>query len=164
MSSLLEQVKEAFAFLLPRGYAIVEEADEGMGGGVTYRSADVWIDVGWERDGGVSLEFASTHSSWYGRVPWDNIDHLLRGVARYEHEPPLFRTASLDTLTKFVRTNLTEIEERFAGERRDATASFLERLERDRRQRADDYWNRRVTPQAASSVTSSLETSSGERR
>lgn len=75
MSSLSERVKEAFAFLASKGYAIVSETDEGMGGGVTYRSPDVWIEIDWDRGGALSLEFASTHSSWYGRVPWDNIDH-----------------------------------------------------------------------------------------
>jgi len=146
MSSFAQQVRNAFSFLDDHGYLVVDESDDGMGGGVEYRSADLWIVIHWDRDRQAGLEFASTHRSWYGRVPWDNIDHLLRQVTRFEHEPPLFRSAALEHLATFVRTNLTEIEKRFSDEHRETTAAFLRQLEADRRHRAIEYWDRRAGP------------------
>jgi hypothetical protein len=113
-----------------------------MGGAIEYRSPHVWVVVGWERDHRTfSLEFASTHRSWYGRVPWEAIDHLLRGVERFEPEPPLFRTAPLEELVEFMRANLSEIERRLSDDEREATGAFLKRLEADRGRRAVAYWD-----------------------
>jgi hypothetical protein len=69
-----------------------------------------------------------------------------RQVTRFEHEPPLFRTAPLEHLATFVRTNLAEIEKRFSDEHREATAVFLRDLEADRGRRAIEYWDRLAGP------------------
>lgn len=142
MSAFNDDLKRAFSFLLQRGYElIVESGDGAFGGAVTYRSTQLWIAIEWDR-GDVRLEFAPTNS-WLGRVPWDNIDHLLRNVPRFEGEPPpLLRTAPVDELVAFAQTHLTEIERRFAPPERATTEAFLKELQRDRARRADEYWHR----------------------
>jgi len=141
LSQIADQIKNAFAFLLLRGYALVAESDVGpLAGAITYRSTELWIAVEWDH-GSAHVEFAAT-GSWAGRVPWDNVDHLLRGVTRYEHEPPLFQSAPIPVLATFVRERLEEIERRFSPAERSATEAFLNILEADRRRRAQEYWRR----------------------
>jgi hypothetical protein len=141
VSDFNDGIKAAFAFLESCGYRLVAESGSGpFGGAITYRSADLWIVVEWDR-GDVHLEFAPTQS-WQGRVPRDNIDHLLRGADRFDREPPLLRRAPIGELADFTRDNLVEIERRFTPAARPSTEAFLRTLEADRRQRAKDYRHR----------------------
>lgn len=143
MSAFNDRIKTAFGFLPARGYQLVAESGSGpFGGAITYRSPELWVALEWDR-GDVHLEFAPTYS-WSGRVPWDNVDHLLRDVPRFDREPPLLRGAEIEELATFTRENLTEIERRFAPEQRAATEAFLSALEQDRRRRADAYWHHRA--------------------
>ena len=143
MSAFNDRIKSAFAFLVDQGYRLVAESGDGpFGGAITYRSPELWIAIEWDR-GDVHLEFAPTES-WSGSVPWDNVDHLLRSIPRFEREPPLLRGAEIEELATFTRQHLSEIERRFAREQRAATEAFLSALEQDRRRRADAYWNHRA--------------------
>jgi hypothetical protein len=49
----------------------------------------------------------------------------------------LFRSVRLEELVEFVRANPGKIERRLSDDHREATAEFFERLEMDRRRRAE---------------------------
>ena len=143
MMRLSDRIVHAFEFLIARGYKLVSRHDAAMGGDVTFRSDSLWIAIEWDRDESPTLAIAPTQQS-FGRVPWDNVDHLIRGVARYECEPPLLRTATLGELADFIRRHVAEIETRFSPPQRADTDRFLQELEADRSRRVEAYWQSRA--------------------
>ena len=134
-----DEIRDAFAFLTrERGYRLIADSDAGMGGSLTYRSAELWIAVEWDR-GDPWLEFSPTRSEV--KVDWDVVDHLLRGVPQYEGLGVPVRTASVPELAAFLRAHLDEIEARFRSPAREATVAALFVLREGQLSRVQAWWD-----------------------
>ncbi len=142
-----DAIREAFAFLpAAHGYRLIADSDAGMGGSLTYRSADLWITVSWDR-GDHSVEFSPTNID--GKFDWELIEHLLRGAERYEGVGVPVRAAPVPELAAFVSQYLPEIERRFRDPALPETLTRLAELQAEQRRRAQQSWDE-LMPRATS--------------
>lgn len=147
-SRTLREIRNNFDFLLEKSrYEIVSEGD-GMGGGVTYRSAELWVAVEWDR-GLPTLVFAPTQRS-VGRVDWTIVDHVLRNAEHYEGEARHSCLASADDLAAWLRPRLDAIEVAFRSPQLDATNIRLSSLLAEQGAERMAYWRRRADESSGS--------------
>src|SRR5581483_2378618 len=141
--SISERIHEAFAFLEARGYRLIAESAEAMGGSINYRSPHLWVAIDWDRSE-PWLEFAPTHSS-IGRVDWELVDHVLRGAKHWEFGMSPRKTASAEALAAWLRTRIEEIEMRFREPELAATSARLQAILGERRQLTEAYCQARAS-------------------
>ena len=132
-------IREAFAFLpAAHGYRLIADSDAGMGGSMTYRSADLWITVSWDR-GDHWVEFSPTNID--AKFDWELIKHLLRGAEHYDGLGVPVHAAPIPELATFVREYLPEIERRFRDPALPQTVARLGELQVEQRRVAQKSWD-----------------------
>lgn len=109
-----------------------------MGAGdVTYRSAELWVVVNWDRRLPI-MWFAPTHSS-IARFSWTLVRLLLSGKVEYSRESDRPLEEEPELLAEWLKDHLPEIEERFRLPALTATNATLARLDRGQSQANGGY-------------------------
>ena len=136
--ALADEIEDAFAFLLPQGYRLIAKSAWGMGGRVTYRSAQLWIGIEWDRSE-PWLDFAPVGSA--EAYDWDLVDHLLRGARHFSRTKFTTLTARVPELASFLQTRLADIEASFKAPMREPTIAHLHAVRAERGALAKEWWD-----------------------
>ena len=133
-----DRIRTSFQFLVDSGgYRLIAES-EGLGGAITYRSAELWIAAEWDRSL-PWLDFSPTRDS-AGRFDWILIDLLLKESERYDRDVEQSEVAEPEALADWLKPRLGRIEAAFRQPQLAETNATLKRYAQQRGRAREAYW------------------------
>lgn len=131
MTSTGTRIRDAFDYLLRRGYSLAAESDAGMAGTIAYRSALLWLSFEWDRsDPWLTFTFVRVGPE---PVLWTDVDQALTKNSHPEYGPSALPEAPIPTLVAFLGATLEALEQELESPASVEFHAAIRRLESSRR-------------------------------